>query len=305
MKHDREAYSARLADGMEDLEKEPELSIWPELADPFAQHPVPAFPLQILPEAFKAFCTEKSAQSGFDAGGYGYCLLIAAANTIDHRHKLNIGPFRVPAFHWAGLVADSGGGKSPVINATIYPAEKINSALLRQSKEALARWVTAAKEAQNNKEDPPPRPPWKQRHALDTTTEALAQLLADNPEGVNMFHHEITEFLGRMDAYSGRDGGKDRGVYLRAYDGGQVTINRAGKPPMVVDDFSVGILAGIQPEVLAQKFRQAGAGADGLYQRFFHVLPCPGWLSELHGDRKDLHRNQCESHFRQTARLAL
>jgi hypothetical protein len=36
----------------------------------------------------------------------------------------------------------------------------------------------------------------------------------------------------------------------------------------VVDDFSVGILAGIQPEVLAQKFKQAGAGADGLYQRF-------------------------------------
>ena len=251
-----------------DMEQYSEPTIWPELADPFALHPVPPFPLQILPQAFIKFCTEKSTQSGFDVGGYGYCLLVAAANTIDHRHRLNIGPFRVPAFTWGGLVADSGGGKSPVLNATTAFAERINSGLVSDSKRALAKWNKAVKVAQTNKEDPPPCPPWKQRHALDTTTEALAQLLVDNPEGVNMFHHEITEFIGRLDAYSGKDGGKDRGVFLRAYDGGQVTINRATKPPMVVDDFSVGILAGIQPEVLAQKFKQAGAGADGLYQRF-------------------------------------
>jgi hypothetical protein len=270
-------YNERLKNGMDDMDQNSD-PLFPELADPFALHPVPHFPLDILPEAFRVFCTEKSAQSGFEMGGYGYCLLIAAANTLDHRHKLNIGPFRVPAYNWGGLVADSGGGKSPVINATTYPAEKINSVLIRQSKEARARWVTAVKEAQNKKEDPPPRPPWKQRHAIDTTTEALAQLLADNPEGVNMFHHEITEFLGRMDAYAGRDSGKDRGVFLRAYDGGEITINRATKPPLVVDDFSVGILAGIQPEVLAQKFKQAGAGADGLYQRFTMYCLAPAGL---------------------------
>ena len=262
------AYDERLRNGIDDLDQVSDQSIWPELSDPFAQHPVPSFPLDILPEVFRIFCTEKSAQSGFDVGGYGYCLLIAAANTIDHRHKLNIGPFRVPAFSWGGLVAVSGGGKTPVINAATHAAEKINAVIVHGSKVAMAEWTVEAKIAQRVKEEPPPKPPWKQRHALDTTTEALAQLLADNPEGVNMFYDEITEFLGRMDAYSGKDGGKDRGVYLRAYDGGQVTINRAGKPPTVVDDFSVGILAGIQPEVLAQKFKQAGAGADGLYQRF-------------------------------------
>lgn len=249
--------------------KEAEPSIWPELADLFALHPAPSFPLDILPEAFRVFCTEKSAQSGFDIGGYGYCLLMAAANTIDHRHKLNIGPFRVPAFSWGGLVADSGGGKSPLLSAITPPVEKINSKLIRQSKKALAKWLKAVETAKSMQADPPPKPAWKQRHALDTTTEALAQLLSDNPEGINMYHHEITEFLGRMDAYAGKDGGKDRGVFLRAYDGGQVTINRASKPmPQVVDDFSVGILAGIQPEILAQKFKLAGAGADGLYQRF-------------------------------------
>lgn len=243
---------------------------WPELADPFTEYPVPAFPLDILPESFQRFCIEKSAQSGFDPGGYASALLVSAGNTADHRHRLNLGPFRVPAYTWAGLVGESGSGKSPVINAAARAAEAINNALVKASQEALAQWQRDCDAAKADKVSPPPRPPWRQRHALDTTTEALGHLLVDNPEGVNLYHHEITEFIGRMDAYSGKDGGKDRGVFLRAYDGGQVTINRASRPgaPLVVPDFSVGILAGIQPDVLAQKFRQSGGGADGLYQRF-------------------------------------
>lgn len=243
---------------------------WPELADPFTEYPVPAFPLDILPEAFQRFCIEKSAQSGFDPGGYASALLVSAGNTADHRHRLNLGPFRVPAYIWAGLVGGSGSGKSPVINAATRAAETINNALVKASQESLAQWQRDCDAAKADKVPPPPRLPWRQRHALDTTTEALGHLLVDNPEGVNLYHHEITEFIGRMDAYSGKDGGKDRGVFLRAYDGGQVTINRASRPgaPLVVPDFSVGILAGIQPDVLAQKFRQSGGGADGLYQRF-------------------------------------
>jgi len=241
---------------------------WPELADPFAEYVVPPFPLDVLPEAFQQFAREKSAQSGFDPGGYAICLLIASGNTVDHRAKLDLGPFSVPAYNWLGLVGDSGQGKSPVMKSSTHTVRKINDDIVAESNRQLGKWQDAYQRAKQDKADPPPKPPWKQRNALDTTTEALASLLVDNPEGVNLYHDEITELLGRMDAYSGKDGGKDRGVYLRAYDGGQVTINRATKLPLVVDNFSVGIIAGIQPEVLAAKFRKSGAGADGLYQRF-------------------------------------
>ena len=60
--------------------------------------------MEILPDAFKSYCEEKSAQSGFDPGGYAFCLLITAGNTIDHRAKLNLGPFKVPAFLWQIVV---------------------------------------------------------------------------------------------------------------------------------------------------------------------------------------------------------
>jgi hypothetical protein len=247
---------------------------WPELADPFAEHIVPPFPLDTLPEPFRRYCIERAAGSGFDVGGYGFCLLACAANSIDHRARLNVGPFHLPAFCWFGVTGPSGSGKSPILSDTTRAADAINSAMMRDSAAESARWHELA---EANKKSPPPRPPWKQRHALDTTTEALAKLLADNPEGVNLYHHEITEFLGRMDAYGGKDGGKDRGVFLRAWDGGTITVNRTSRSPLVVPQFSVGILAGIQPEVLAQKFRSAGNGADGLYQRFLlYCLAPPG-----------------------------
>lgn len=242
---------------------------WADAVDLFSEHVVPAFPMDILPEAFRTLAKEKSEQSGFDPGAYGFCLFVSAANTIDHRARLDLGPFSVPAYLWGGLVGDSGTAKSPILNDAKRSAEHIDKALLDESRRALSKWMDDCQRAKADKSEMPPRPPWKQRHATDTTTEALGLLLQDNPEGVNMYHHEITEFIGRMDAYSGKDGGKDRGVYLRSYDGGYVTINRAGRAqPLVIDNFSVGILAGIQPEKLAYLFKKSGGGSDGLYQRF-------------------------------------
>jgi hypothetical protein len=94
----------------------------------------------------------------------------------------------------------------------------------------LIKWNKAVKRATTDKTDPPPKPEWKQRHATDLTTEALAQLLGHNPEGVNLYFDEITEFTGRMDAYSGKDGGKDRRVYLRSYDGGRSQLTELARP---------------------------------------------------------------------------
>ena len=247
----------------------PKSTHWSQPADLFSEHIVPAFPMDILPESFRVLADEKSQQSGFDPGAYGFGLFIAASNTIDHRAKLDLGPFSTPAYQWAGLVGDSGTAKSPILNDAKRSAEHIDKALLDESRRALSKWMDACQKAKEDKTEMPPKPPWKQRHATDTTTEALGLLLVDNAEGVNMYHHEITEFIGRMDAYSGKDGGKDRGVYLRSYDGGYVTINRAGRAqPLVIDNFSVGILAGIQPEKLAYLFKKSGGGSDGLYQRF-------------------------------------
>ena len=165
-------------------------------------------------------------------------------------------------------------GKSPVISAATSGVRQINDVLVRESNQNLAQWVTACANTARN-EPKPPKPVWRQFIASDTTTEGLGKLLQENESGILLIHDELTEFIGRMDAYSATGSGKDRGVYLRAYDGGSVTINRSNAHPMVINNFSVGILAGIQPEKLGELFRKSNGGADGLYQRFLMYVMQP------------------------------
>lgn len=241
---------------------------WTVPIDVFAEQPVPAFPMDCLPSPFSKYATECSTASGFDAGGYAVTTLISAVNHIDHRARMEITPgFEVPPFLWLGLVAKSGAGKSPIMKASRRFAEAMNSEMLKESERKQAEFGSGNRDT--------PRPPWRQRHADDTTTEALAKLMLENPEGVNLFHDEISRFIGQLDAYGNNGGGKDRGVFLQAFDGGSVTVNRSKAPAMFIEQFSVGIIAGMQPDVLADLFRKSGGGADGLYQRFlvYQIAP--------------------------------
>lgn len=241
---------------------------WPAPVDPFVEHPVPSFPLEVLPLLLQDFCTQQTSSSGFDAGGYAFSIMIAAANTVDQRTRLRIGQdYEVPPTLWGALEGSSGSGKSPIMKRSLKYVGEIEKARLRESLKTQAAWREEKRNVQKG-EDPPPKPVFKQRILQDATVEAIGYVACDNPEGLFMTIDEMTEFLGRMDAYTGRDGGKDRGVFLKAFDGQAVTINRVIAGAMFIEQLSVGILTGVQPEVLAAKFNQRAVASDGLYQRF-------------------------------------
>ena len=243
--------------------------IWPEPVDLFVDRPVPLFPLEVLPDVFVNFCREKSKQSGFDPGAYAFGLLIAASATLDMRSTIDVGAFKSPGFLWGGLIGPSGFGKSPVLSDCMRSLKLINSEIETQSMKDLEEHQLLC-DGIKDKTLHPPRPPYRQAIVNDTTVEALAVVLNQNPRGVILHSDEMTEWLGRMDAYGSGGGGKDRGAYIRAYEGDSVTINRVRSSiPLRVDRFSVGILTGVQPEKLSDRFARSGEGtSDGLFQRF-------------------------------------
>ena len=251
---------------------------WPDPVDPFGDYVAPQFPVDLLPQVMAKYCHEQSAQSGFDAGGYAFAMLIAASNMIDHRAKMTAGPLSAPAFLWGGLMAGAGGGKSPIIKAVMRWARRINDQLVHDSNTERAEFIRKTAHLKPKEFSEVPQPAWRQLIASDATVEALGHLMKDNPRGMFLVFDEMTEFIGRMDAYSGSSGsGKDRGVHLHAYDGGPQVTNRSGKSPTVIDNFSEGVLTGVQPEKLASMFRKSADGSDGLYQRFlFYSLPKSG-----------------------------
>ncbi len=250
---------------------------WPALVDPFVEYAAPSFPVNQLPEAIARYCLALSAQSGFDAGGYAFALLVVASNMIDHRVRLRVGPLSLPPFLWGGIVAAAGGGKSPTISAAMKFVQQIDQEVTQASLKVRLAFIQSCEGKKPKEFESLPQPPWKQILASDTTVEALGKLLQDNPSGIFMYHDELTAFVGQMDAYNGGTG-KDRAAYLAMFDGGGKTINRKSTiVPMVIENFSVGIIAGVQPEKLAELFRRGGS--DGLFQRFLtYALPRPGDL---------------------------
>ena len=242
--------------------------------DIFAERPAPTFPIDTLPSQLGLYAKQLSNQSGFDVGAYAFSMLVMASAVIDSRTRLNVGPFKSPAHLWGGLAGPSGAGKSPVHKSVTDLANGVEQRRVEASREALAEWSAAI--AGVPKKDHPPKPPWKQRQISDATIEALVRQAEDCSSGMIMATEEITQFIGNLDAYRS-NAGKDRSVMLRAYDGGSETVHRMTGDPRHIENLSIAILAGVQPEVWAKNLSD-GKAADGLFQRFmiYQMQPAKG-----------------------------
>ncbi|MCG5527342.1 MULTISPECIES: DUF3987 domain-containing protein [Halorhodospira] len=262
-------HMAQEAETRRALESADDDGVWPEPADIFSSAPVPPFPSHVLPESWQRHTNALSLGSGFDAGAYQFTMMVHAGCMLDHRVRVRInGQWKQPPFHWAALVDDSGGGKSPVLNAAGAPAMSYYSEVSRQSARAYADWAQRAAEAKKGEE--PPRPAWKQRHADDTTVEGMSDLVAENPEGVTLALDELTGWLGRMDAYSNSgSASKDRPAWIDAWGGREdKPINRASRKTVIVPHWAAGVIGAIQPDILANQFKKGQGSGDGLLQRF-------------------------------------
>jgi hypothetical protein len=63
---------------------------------------------------------------------------------------------------------------------------------------------------------------------------------------------------------------KDRSFWLQAFNGGPMAINRVGRGSSYIENASVCVLGGIQPEPIRKVAREAHD--DGLLQRFFPIV---------------------------------
>jgi len=115
-----------------------------------------------------------------------------------------------------------------------------------------------------------PEKPKRYRYTVnDTTIEALAEVLADNPNGVLVERDELMGFLQSLER-PGQDGA--RSFYLESWAGdGTYESDRIGRGNTRVSGACTSILGTIQPGPLGMYLNEAirgGTGDDGLMQRF-------------------------------------
>jgi hypothetical protein len=104
-------------------------------------------------------------------------------------------------------------------------------------------------------------------YVSNATIERLAALLQARPQGMLMLSDELAGLFLNMSRYSG---GQDNEFWLEAWDGSPYTVERVGRPPIVLRHLLIGVVGGLQPDKLARSFK---GDLDGMYARILFSWP--------------------------------
>lgn len=234
----------------------------------------PALPKGQLPGLIEDFALIQGEQMGADPAGLAVAALVTCAAAIPDRIKAKVkqhddGWFEAPRL-WAALVGSPSAKKSPILNAAAEPLRQIDTRQFGEWRNAMKLWDALSKEEQ--RKTPKPRP--VRLRIEDATVEATQAALENSPDGALMLQDELSGFFGAMDKYSGGKGAAaDRAFWLRSFNGGQYALDRVGRGAALIDNLSICLLGGIQPEPIR---KIAGdTQDDGLLQRLFPIVLRP------------------------------
>ncbi|CAN7701385.1 DUF3987 domain-containing protein [Mesorhizobium sp. LjNodule214] len=238
--------------------------------DLWARYAHPPLPSGLLPSVIEEYARVQAEMMGVDAGGLAAAALAVCAAAIPDSIQLKVkrhDDWMESPRIWVALIGSPSTKKSPLIANATAPLKKIDRELYRAYVEAKAEYDALDKEAKKTATAP--------KHVRlrleDTTIEAAQEVLKDSPNGVLCLQDELSGWFGSMDKYSGNRGAaKDRAFWLQSFNGGNYTVNRIARGAVWIDNLSVSMLGGIQPEPMR---KVAGdAVDDGLLQRLFPIV---------------------------------
>lgn len=236
----------------------------------FGTFALPALPMDLIPPAIADYSADQGELIGADpAAMVLFCLGVAGA-CIDDRLKIQVKrhdpTWTESARLWCGVIGDPSVKKSPLLGKALAPAFAIDSEWRQETNKAMAEWRKACENTPKD-EDEPPMPIGKRLLLNDATVEKVGDILSKcEPRGMLSYQDELSGWLASMDAYKGGAGGKDKGAWLEAFNGGAKFFDRISRGELYIENWSVSVLGGIQPSVI-QSYAQT-TNHDGMLQRF-------------------------------------
>jgi hypothetical protein len=243
-------------------------SAWPRPVNLLREVGAPPLTHLDVPPVIGEFAETFAAAGGFDATGVILSATVCAAAALDDGIRLLL-PGASSHFEsarlWAAIIAPPGVGKSPMEREAQAPLFELHRELLDDDAKGLRQGGSEDDDADN-------RP----RRALltsDATIDKLSEILADNPRGILYCVDEFDSWLGQHEAF-GRDGGnRNRGEWMRLYDGGPHQVDRVRRGSFYVKNWGASVLTATTPAALRRLSRKLSA--DGLFQRFLTITVQP------------------------------
>ncbi|MDQ3692411.1 MAG: DUF3987 domain-containing protein [Chloroflexota bacterium] len=210
---------------------------------------VPEFPTSALPKTARDYVQRYADVLDVPAGMIATPLLVAAGATLGNRAILQVKKgFEQRPGLFAAVVAPPGKTKSPAQDAALAPVWALQRAAKQAYDEAYAAWEKDAAQAKKAKLPIPAEPTLESFVTTDATLEAIVAMLGTGP-GLLMARDEVSGFVGSFNQYRGGKGA-DREAWLSAWAGGSVKVDRKGGPPIIVENPVIGVVGGIQPDML-------------------------------------------------------
>lgn len=198
--------------------------------------------------------------AGFDPTGAIVSGVVAVAASIDDAIRIRLpgasGQFE-SARLWVCMIGPSGAGKSPSQRPALAPVHDEHSELV----------AAAAKQRDTS---PDERTPARAAFTSDCTVDKLADVLRDNPRGIFYTVDEFDSWLGGIESFARDGGSRNRGEWMRLFDGGPHQVDRVQRGAMFVPNWGASILTATTPAALRRHARKLPA--DGLFQRFLPIV---------------------------------
>lgn len=245
-----------------------------DAADPvdiWERNAPPSLPQGLLPPVIERAAIQASMLSGADPGGYAMGMLCAAGAAITDRIRVKVKvseEWHEEARIWVMLLGEPSYKKSPIMKTCTRALARLDAQLVGEYEREFNDWS-------EHKNGEPPTP--RRMRIDDITMEAAQKVARHNPDGVLAMQDELSGWFGGIEKYAGGKGSaKDRSFWLRAFGGGSYAVNRISRKPFLIENLSISVLGGIQPDAIRRVM--ADATDDGLIQRFFPVVLRPAVL---------------------------
>ena len=256
----------------------------------------PVFPLEVLGPSedwVKTTAESKSAPVDYVALG----LIVTAAGMIGPKRRVSPWDgWDEPSILWGALIGPPSVNKSPALDplrdavgaierranadwSTRQAKFETEKRVAEARRTAWEQEVTAAVKSNKTAPEMPtaaamPKCLAKDRlWIVDATTEKVARILGENPDGLICFRDELAGLLGGFDRYGGS--GSDRAFWIEAYGGRPYRYDRVNLKDEALDIrfCAVSLIGALQPDRLHRML--LSGDDDGLAARILYAWPDP------------------------------
>jgi hypothetical protein len=205
--------------------------------------PYVPFPVACLPAPVQQFVVVGAQALQVDPALIALPALTALGAAVGTTRVLELKPgWTEPPLLWTVVVAKSGTGKTPALQLALRPVLAAEVRYHAEYQRRLAAWDTAPEATRA------PRPRARRGYCQDTTIEAIADILADNPRGILVGRDEFDAWIDNLSRY--RSAGSDVAKWLELYSIGTLSVDRRSRDRQLIPGVAVALTGGIQPLIL-------------------------------------------------------